>query len=302
MATLTWRATAIPSQAGEAPPAPAADPAPRTRSAGWTIVSNVLLLAGALVLAFAGYLIGGSRLQAAHSQHLLYDQLRVSLREAVTPVAEPIAAGTPIALLQSPRLGGSEVVVEGTASRDLMRGPGHRPDTPLPGQQGVSVLMGKASTFGSPFGGLHRLVPGDLVTVTTGQGRFTYRIDSVRRSDAPFQPLPAAAARLSLVTSDGSWTPSHLWVASGVLVQGTAQPVPAALSPAPADNQPLQGDSGAAVALLLWSQLLLIVAVVGVWGWLRLPRVIVWVGLAPVAVAVAWNVFTNLSALLPNLL
>jgi sortase A len=262
----------------------------------------VLLVAGVLVLAFAGYLTGGSRLQAAHSQHLLYNQLRVSLEHSVTPVAEPIKGGAPVALLESPRLGGSQVVVEGTSSRDLMLGPGHRPDTPLPGQQGVSVLFGRSSTFGGPFGSLHRLVPGDLVSVTTGQGRFSYRIDSVRRSDSPFRPLPAAPARLSLVTSDGSWTPSHVWVASGVLVAGTVQPVPAALSPAPPEDQALQGDPAAAVALLLWSQALLVVVLLGVWGWLRLPRVTVWVGVAPVLVAVLWNVFSNLSALLPNLL
>lgn len=301
MATMTTDTAALSFEGDEPAERPVVEAAPRARSAVGTVVGNVLLLAGVTVLAFAGYLVGGSRLQEAHSQHLLYDQLRVSLRLSVTPVAEPIAAGTPIALVQLPGHS-SQVVVEGTTSRTLMRGPGHRPDTVLPGQQGVSVLMGRSSTFGSPFAGVSRLRLGDLVAVTTGQGQFSYKIDSVRPSTQPFQALPAAASRLSLVTSDGSWTPSHLWVASGVLVNGTAQPASANLLPAPTVDQPLQGDSGAAVALLLWSQLLLVVAVVGVWGWLRLPRVIVWIGVAPVALAVAWNVFTNLSALLPNLL
>jgi sortase A len=302
VATLTSTAfRSIPSQGEPTEPAPATAVSRTTSTAG-TIAGNMLLLAGVLVLAFAGYLTGGSRLQQAHSQHLLYDQLRVTLRQATTPVAEPIAAGTPVALLESPRLGDSQVVVEGTSSRLLMRGPGHRPDTPLPGQQGVSVLFGRSSAFGGPFGELHLLKIGDRVSVTTGQGRFTYVIDSVRRSDQPFQPLPSAVSRLSLVTADGSWTPGQVWVASGVLVAGAAQPAPAAVVPAPVEDQQLQGDSGAAVALLLWSQLLLLVVVLAVWGWLRLPRVTVWVGAAPVLLAVLWNVFTNLSALLPNLL
>jgi sortase A len=228
--------------------------------------------------------------------------LRVTLKHSTTPVAEPIASDTPIALLQSPRLGGSQVVVEGTTSRDLMKGPGHRPDTPLPGQQGVSVIFGRALAYGGPFGELRLLKVGDQVTVTTGQGRFAYRIDSVRRSDQAFSQLPTARSRLSLVTSDGSWSPSHYWIASGALVAGEPQPVPAGAQPAPVQDQPLQGDSGAAVALLLWSQALLGVALLAVWGWLRLPRAIVWVGATPVALAVLWNVFGNLSALLPNLL
>jgi sortase A len=164
------------------------------------------------------------------------------------------------------------------------------------------VLLGRANTYGGPFGALHLLRPGDTVAVTTGQGRFSYRIDSVRRSDQPFTALPAVASRLSLVTSDGSWTPQHYWIASGVLVGGTPYAVPVSGLPAPVQDQPLQGDSGAAVALLLWSQLLLIVAALAVWGWLRLPRATVWVGATPVVLAVLWNVFTNLSALLPNLL
>ncbi|MDX6204065.1 MAG: sortase [Frankiales bacterium] len=300
MATLTTPAgTAIPAQNGAPAPPPAV---PRTRPALAVVIGNVLLLAGVLLLAFAGYLTTGSRLQQAHSQNLLYDQLRVTLKHSTTPVAEPIIPGTPIAMLQSPRLGGSQVVVEGTAGRDLMRGPGHRPDTPLPGQQGVSVIFGRALAYGGPFGELQLLRVGDPVTVVTGQGRFTYRIDSVRRSDQSFTRLPAAASRLSLVTSDGSWTPSQYWVASGTLVAGTPYAVPVPGLAAPVQDQPLQGDSGSAVALLLWSQLLLVVVALAAWGWLRLPRVIVWVGATPVALAVLWNVFTNLSALLPNLL
>jgi sortase A len=302
VATLTSKPDVeIPTQGGEPAPSPTPSPARRRSSVG-IVAGNVLVLAGVLVLAFAGYLTGGSRLEASHDQTLLYNQLRVTLKHATTPVAEPIRPGTPVALLDSPRLGGRQVVVEGTSSRDLMQGPGHRPDTPLPGQQGVSVIFGRSAAFGGPFGQLHRLAVGDRVSVTTGQGTFTYRIDSVRSSVEPFQPLPAAAARLSLVTSDGSWTPSHVWVASGVLVAGAVQPVPAALAAAPVEDQALQGDSGAAVALLLWAQALLLVAVLGTWAWARLPRVTVWVGVAPVLLAVLWNVFSNLSALLPNLL
>jgi sortase A len=45
-------------------------------------------------------------------------------------------------------------VVEGTASSDLLDGPGHLRSTVLPGQVGTSVVMGRAKTYGAPFGAI----------------------------------------------------------------------------------------------------------------------------------------------------
>ena len=60
------------------------------------------------------------------------------------------------------------VVVEGTSSSDLLEGPGHLRDSPLPGQLGESIVMGKSATAGAPFGGIARLRKGDVINVTTG--------------------------------------------------------------------------------------------------------------------------------------
>jgi len=48
----------------------------------------------------------------------------------------------------------SQVVVGGTSAGDLESAPGHRRDTALPGQVGVSLIYGRAVTFGAPFGQL----------------------------------------------------------------------------------------------------------------------------------------------------
>ena len=62
----------------------------------------------------------------------------------------PSPVGEPVALLSIPRLGISQVVVEGTASGDTLAGPGHLRDTVLPGQVGTSVVYGRAATYGAP--------------------------------------------------------------------------------------------------------------------------------------------------------
>ncbi|MFD1273890.1 sortase domain-bontaining protein [Streptomyces kaempferi] len=61
-----------------------------------------------------------------------------------------LAPGTPVALIDIPAAHLHQVVLEGTDSGVLTDGPGHRRDTPLPGQSGTSVLMGRAAAYGGP--------------------------------------------------------------------------------------------------------------------------------------------------------
>ena len=116
--------------------------------------------------------------------------------------------GDPVALLTIPQVGLEQVVVEGTASGDLLAGPGHRRDTPLPGQLGTSVVYGRGATYGAPFGRLDEVLPGDEVEVVGAQGSLTFRVISVRTAGDPVPP-PAeeSHARLTLVTArgDGAW-------------------------------------------------------------------------------------------------
>ena len=67
-------------------------------------------------------------------------------------------------------------MVEGVSLPDLKKGPGHYPETPLPGQEGNAAIAGHRTTYGAPFNRLDELEPGDEVTVTTVQGEFTYEV------------------------------------------------------------------------------------------------------------------------------
>ena len=66
------------------------------------------------------------------------------------------------------------------------------------------MLYGRAALFGGPFGALASAHIGDPITVTTGQGVFTYTVEGIRRANDSFpQPLAAGGGRLTLVSAEG---------------------------------------------------------------------------------------------------
>jgi sortase A len=288
------------SETGPTPRAPEHVAQQASRSVLRTVVGVSVLALGALAAAFVGFVSVGSALPQSRAQDVLYADFRSDLAHGTAPVSAPVATGTAVAVLTVPRLGLRQVVVEGSASRQLMRGPGHVGGTPLPGQPGVSVLLGRRSSFGAPFRHLDRLVPGDLISVVTGQGRFTYKVDESWRSDLTHVAPPAAAARLTLVTGDPAYTPHRSLVVTAAL-QGQAAPA-GAVTAAQADASPLAVDHSAGFVAYMWAQALLLLAVATAFAWRRLPRAVVWIGALPLCLVVVWNLFENVAALLPNTL
>lgn len=87
-----------------------------------------------------------------------------------------IAEGDPIARIEMPRIGVDKIVVAGVDKNDLKKGPGHYPETPLPGQLGNSAIAGHRTTFGQPFFDVDKLDTGDEIIITTLAGRYVYRV------------------------------------------------------------------------------------------------------------------------------
>ena len=75
-----------------------------------------------------------------------------------------------LARLEIPKIGQDVFVVPGVDIDDLKDGPGHYPDTPLPGQLGNAAIAGHRTTYGAPFAHLERLVAGDVIVVETATG------------------------------------------------------------------------------------------------------------------------------------
>jgi sortase A len=295
--------------AGAAPPDSRAVP---TREAtggkapgsGWgpaqAVGLGVSLLAGMLV-GFLLFLLVGSGIAERRAQDTLYATFRGELSKATAPVG-PTASGRAVALLEIPRLHLRDVVVEGTTSGDLARGPGHRRDTGLPGQQGVSVVFGRRATYGAPFRSVLSLVPGDTITTTTGLGVAHYKVTALRDASAPFRVVPGEVTdQLILETSDAPLSPSRSVLVVSTLV-GRPQPAPTALPAISDAEHALHGDGAAALTLAWWAQALLlsvIVTTVAVFRWSRAAAYLV---ATPLIFAVLWNVFESVGRLLPNTL
>lgn len=85
--------------------------------------------------------------------------------------------GRAIGRLMAPRIDLDAVVVEGTDSADLRTGPGHYPETPLPGQVGTTAIAGHRTTYLAPFRDIDRMEKDDVITVEMPYARFSYRVE-----------------------------------------------------------------------------------------------------------------------------
>jgi sortase A len=297
---------------------PAASPAakPGAKSAATdapalTVAAAVLQWAAIALAGLALWLglfgIGLSGLQEQHAQHDLYAGFRADLAAGTASLGGAITEGTPVALLQSSAAGfRSLVVVEGTASTDLRSGPGHYPGTVLPGQAGASLLLGRSVSYGAPFARITRLRPGDGIDVTTGQGRFRYRVVGIRRAGDPNpKPLAAGGSQLTLVTSEGTgwrsgWAPSRA-VFVDPLLKGKSVAAPATIGVPTAADRPMHGTTGSLYPLVLWLQLLVLGAVGIVIGRARWGTWQSWLIGLPVVLAALWGASNSAWVLLPNL-
>jgi sortase A len=265
----------------------------------------------AFVLAwFVFYALVLSALQEGHSQAVLYSQLREELaaQEQTAPLGGQITPDAPVALLDIPTAGvHNAVVIEGTAAGDLMRGPGHKRDTALPGQAGTSVIYGRAMFFGGPFRRIADALPGQAITVTTAEGKSSYVISDVRHAGDPLpQPLAAGGGRLTLATADGSgwragWAPTATVYVDANLVGKAFPTPPGRLSAVPIAESAMQGDPSALFLVVLWLPLLSIAALAAVWAQSHWGRWQAWVLGMPIVLAALWGVSEAAVQLLPNL-
>ena len=300
--------TATSTPAGGSAPVPRPKPPARGDDV-WSVISTTSLmccLVAGWMVAQMLYLGGVAQ---DREQDALYAQFRGELAAATAPIGPVTAVGAPVATLSIPHINVEQVVVEGTASGDLLSGPGHLRNTVLPGQLGTSAVFGRASTYGAPFARLGELVPGDRIDVTTAQGASRFVVLGVRRAGDPLpQPRPESAARLVLVSgeSSGSRLPS---LSPGGVVYVDAQAdeafdTPAGLPRVVPDSEQVMGtESGAVLPLLTLCLALLLALTFGVIAARqRFGAALVWVVTTPVVVAVAWVTTDVVMRLLPNLM
>jgi sortase A len=143
-------------------------------------VASVMMVSGALLITDAGITLlwqepvsafVAERQQAKLEDALFDPPARVLRREPLE--------GDAIARIVIPAIGVSEYVVEGTDTGDLRKGPGHYPETPLPGAPGTAAIAGHRTTYGAPFREIDDLRRGHVIRVDMPDGSFVYRVERV---------------------------------------------------------------------------------------------------------------------------
>ncbi|CAB4701260.1 unannotated protein [freshwater metagenome] len=285
-------------------------PSIRLSSERVALVRGAVLMLFVLMVSAVLQLFVASRIQHSASQQRLHDRFRSALATGTAPVGsldgegQLVSAGTPVAYLQIPALGVEEVVVEGTSASNLYAGPGHRRDTPLPGQVGRSVIVGRRMLFGGPFSSLNQIKLRNEILATTAQGVFRFVVIGIRRAGDPLPEVPRGrASRLVLATAGGSGlNPSGvLWVDADLQGEAVGGPTRVLTSATlPGEEQAGSSDSRTLWALVLWLQLLLISVIGALWSWHRWGHALTWIVGTPVLLLVSNLVWDEFFRLLPN--
>lgn len=305
------------SEAGIARPASPIGGEPAVRGVrpqprpGLDVARAALLVLSMVASTLTLHLVAVSSVQHRSAQQQAYSSFRRSVAEGTAPVGptsdgRQLRHGTPVAYLEIPAIGVREVVGEGTSAADLMGGPGHRRDSPLPGQAGTSVLLGRPASYGGPFHRLGDLNKGDKITVTTGQGVSRFTVTSLRYGGEPTPPpLRPGQGRLLLVSAAGP-----AYIPSQVVRVDADLDSPALRAPAPAitgaelpsAEQIMGTDTTSLWRLVFWLQALIAVGVGIAWSWHRWGRPQTWIVFFPLTTLVGLFASAEALRLLPNLL
>lgn len=233
---------------------------------------KTLIATGVLILLFVVYQLWGTGISHAREQRSL--RAAFARRLAAVPTTAPAAApssGTTttapvdvvpsgcdhcVAVINIPKIGLDEIVVDDVGVEDLKKGVGHYPDTKMPGQPGNVGFAGHRTTYGHPFNRIDELDPGDPILVTTLSG-VTYRYETVGQTVVTPEHVEVLDDtpdnRLTLTTCNPKYSAAQRLIVTAKLVTPLA---PAPAQPAPAPPQPRKsqlasesaGLSGAAAA------------------------------------------------------
>jgi sortase A len=164
----------------------------------------VLVTLGLLILLFVAYQLWGTGLITARAQDNLKDDFARAREQyateqttttrpgptsttvfPATSTTSPVRPAPPVppegeveGTITIPKIGVNWAFVEGVSRDDLKKGPGHYPDTPMPGTMGNAAIAGHRTTYGAPFGNVDQLQPGDEINIETLAGKFTYEMTS----------------------------------------------------------------------------------------------------------------------------
>lgn len=188
--------------------------------------STILIAAGALLLLDAGLTVAWQEPVSALYGRIAQQQLESDLRDAARLGLEPAEkrllrslkrepqrlaymarraargakTGDALGRIVAKRAKIDFVMVHGTDTETLRKGPGHFPRTSMPGASGTVAVAGHRTTYQAPFRHLDALRAGDPIRLEMPYGTFTYRVERTRivRPDAVWVTRSVSYPRLVL--------------------------------------------------------------------------------------------------------
>lgn len=200
---------------------------------GKTFITTGLLLLGLVV-----YQLWGTGIETRRTQSALRQEFNRIIATTEPSRADGTSAFLPVtdalALIEIPSINIAKIIVEGITPKDLRRGPGHFPKTPMPGEMGNSAIAGHRTSYDAPFGNLNTIAPDDIIYVTTKKGKFAYTVKEVSVV-APDKTSVLAntpqVATLTLITCHPRFSTSQRLVVSAELSSTTPTITPTSTPP-----------------------------------------------------------------------
>jgi sortase A len=169
-------------------------------------LSTILIVAGALLLADAALTVAWQEPVSALYARITQDRLGADLaaleRTSLSPLEvralkqlagqqrrmaflarslkRRLSAGEAAGRIRIPAIGANFVVVDGTTTGALRKGPGFFARAPYPGAGGTAAIAGHRTTYMAPFRRVDDLDRGDDIVVQMPYGRFTYEVERTR--------------------------------------------------------------------------------------------------------------------------
>jgi sortase A len=141
---------------------------------------KTLLTAAAILAAYIVWLLWGTGFYYNHQQNGLREDLERRIESAAGDPGR-VLPGQAYAILRIPELDLNEIVVQGTDTVALKKGPGHYQGTADPWEDGGRVgIAGHRTTYGAPFWDIDLLAEGDDIRLVTDRGTFDYVVTNTR--------------------------------------------------------------------------------------------------------------------------
>jgi sortase A len=227
-------------------------------------VGRTMIAAGLLLLTFVAYQLWGTGIAEDRAQNDMATQF-------VQPQPVQPQFGGLVGRISIPSIGVSKYVVAGVRLKDLERGPGLFPGSPLPGQKGNVAIAGHRTTFGAPFSRIDEIQNNEKIILESRDGTFTYRVNGepkiVSATDvAVVKTTNPDIATITLVSCYPKWTSTQRIIVVATLdsTETPLPPTPFALNEA-TTQEPIAGwfhDPTAWPTVLFFGLALILIRVV----------------------------------------